>query len=133
MATARSVRQSIFETGLVVPSPESGAIHIGPLQLKGRVEPVRAFRILGEPEMLPERGVPGLSAPMVGREPELDLLTSLFERVRREGRPLCSTAWRSSRDSRERGTYGPRTAVPSVSVAPGGSGSISSSCPQRPP
>jgi len=66
---------------------------IGPLQLKGRVEPVRAFRILGEPEVPPERGVPGLSAPMVGREPELDLLASLFERVRREGRPNLVTVY----------------------------------------
>ncbi len=66
---------------------------IGPLELKGRVKRVRAFRVLDEVESLPERGVPGLQAPLVGRDDELDLLLSIFARVAGEGRPHLVTLY----------------------------------------
>jgi len=41
----------------------------------------------------PERGVPGLWAPMVGRDQELSLLETLLERVAAEGRPDLVTIY----------------------------------------
>ncbi len=64
----------------------------GPLELKGKLGPVQAFRVLGEGESQ-ERGVPGLTAPIVGRDAELDLLASLFDRVRTEHRPNLVTIY----------------------------------------
>jgi len=54
--------------------------------LKGRAEPVLARRLLG-PETESRRGVPGLQAPMVGRDPELGTLVSLLEDVKDSSRP----------------------------------------------
>ena len=65
----------------------------GRLELKGKSEPVHAFRVLEETPAAPERGVAGLHAPMVGREEELELLRSLFGRVARERRPHLVTLY----------------------------------------
>jgi class 3 adenylate cyclase/tetratricopeptide (TPR) repeat protein len=62
------------------------------LALRGKGRPVRAFRLQGE-EPGPERGVPGLRAPMIGRGSELALLVSLFERVAAEARPHLVTVY----------------------------------------
>jgi class 3 adenylate cyclase/tetratricopeptide (TPR) repeat protein len=62
------------------------------LDLKGRQDPVTALTLLSEGE-LQDRGIPGLYAPMVGRESELALLLSLHERVSREGRPNLVTVY----------------------------------------
>jgi class 3 adenylate cyclase/tetratricopeptide (TPR) repeat protein len=64
----------------------------GELALKGKQERVRAFRLLEETGS-GSRGVPGLTAPMVGRDTELDLLRSVYERVARERRPHLVTLY----------------------------------------
>jgi class 3 adenylate cyclase len=56
---------------------------LGPIEVKGRKEPVRAYQVIGpkkEPGKL--RGVAGLESPMVGRDQELATLTQLCETVR---------------------------------------------------
>jgi len=58
-----------------------------PLALKGKSEAVAAWLVGGELEEAEPRGVPGLAAPLVGREHELESLRTTFDRVRREGRP----------------------------------------------
>src|SRR3954453_19517585 len=64
----------------------------GTYELKGERERVRAFVVLEETGG-PTRGLPGFHAPMVGRDPELDLLRSVFERTAREGRPHLVTIY----------------------------------------
>jgi class 3 adenylate cyclase/tetratricopeptide (TPR) repeat protein len=66
---------------------------MGALDLKGKARRVHAFRVLEETTTLPERGVPGLRAPLVGRDDELDLLESIFGRVASEGRPHLVTLY----------------------------------------
>jgi class 3 adenylate cyclase len=66
---------------------------VGALDLKGKTEPIRAFRVLDETVVFPDRGVSGLRAPLVGRDDEIDLLTSIFARVEREGRPHLVTLY----------------------------------------
>jgi len=68
----------------------------GPLELKGKSEPMRAFLLLEEEEEEaapgePERGIPGIRAPLVGRDAELDLLSTLYGRVASEGTPHLAT------------------------------------------
>ena len=65
---------------------------LGPLSLKGKSAPVEALEVLGE-QAAARRGVPGLSAPMVGRERELDLLRTTFDRVVGDGRPHLVTVY----------------------------------------
>lgn len=60
---------------------------MGALDLKGKARRVHAFCVLDETTTLPERGVPGLRAPLVGRDDEIDLLESIYGRVASEGRP----------------------------------------------
>jgi tetratricopeptide (TPR) repeat protein len=55
----------------------------GSLLLKGKAQPVRAFLVEGEAK-IPARGVPWLRAPIVGRDNELDVLMSVYERVATE-------------------------------------------------
>ena len=65
---------------------------LAPLDLKGKSAPVRAFAV--EDEIAhPERGVPGLSAPLVGRDTEIGVLRSVYERAAREGRPHLVTLY----------------------------------------
>jgi class 3 adenylate cyclase/tetratricopeptide (TPR) repeat protein len=68
----------------------------GPLDLKGKSEPIPAFLLVEEeepegPAPEPERGIPGIRAPLVGRDAELDLLSSLYDRVASEGTPHLVT------------------------------------------
>jgi class 3 adenylate cyclase len=68
----------------------------GPLELKGKSERIPAFLLVEEeeeeaPPGEPERGIPGIRAPMVGRDAELDLLSSLYDRVASEGTPHLVT------------------------------------------
>jgi class 3 adenylate cyclase/tetratricopeptide (TPR) repeat protein len=61
-----------------------------PLTLKGKEEPVPAWEatgVLAEPR----RGAGRAQTPLIGREEEAGLLTSLVERVEREGRPHLVT------------------------------------------
>jgi class 3 adenylate cyclase/tetratricopeptide (TPR) repeat protein len=64
---------------------------VHPLELRGWREPVAAQRVvcandLGEP-------VTGLSAPLVGRESELELLENTYERIVRAGRAALVTIY----------------------------------------
>jgi class 3 adenylate cyclase/tetratricopeptide (TPR) repeat protein len=73
--------------------PTAPLIDLGPLELKGKTQAVRGFMLDGRvaPEL--ERGVPGLQAPMVGREAELDVLRSVYGRTVAEGRPGLITIY----------------------------------------
>ncbi len=62
------------------------------LTVKGKGEPVTARALLAETEE-PVRGLPGLRAPMVGRDQEMDLLRSVYGRVARERRPHLVTIY----------------------------------------
>jgi class 3 adenylate cyclase/tetratricopeptide (TPR) repeat protein len=63
---------------------------VEPLTLKGKSEPVPAFR-LADVVALSAAPEPRLEAPMVGRERELSQLVRAFELVRDEGRPQLVT------------------------------------------
>jgi class 3 adenylate cyclase/tetratricopeptide (TPR) repeat protein len=65
---------------------------LGEIELKGKAERVNATLIIGESDG-DERGIPGLHAPMVGRERELTLLRSVYERVAAERRPNLVTVY----------------------------------------
>jgi class 3 adenylate cyclase/tetratricopeptide (TPR) repeat protein len=62
-----------------------------PLDLRGKADPVAAWAVEGPRGQSEARGIPGLTAPMVGRDDELLLLQTLFDRVRRGGRPQLAT------------------------------------------
>ena len=66
---------------------------IGSLELKGKERGVRAFELVAEQHAGagPTRGIPGLTAPMVGRDRELALLSSIYQRSAAEGRPHLVT------------------------------------------
>ncbi len=64
---------------------------IGPLDLKGKSAPIRAFVVEGEPGGA-TRGIPGLRAPMVGRDSEMALLQTAFHRAG-DGRPQLMTIY----------------------------------------
>ena len=70
---------------------------LGALSVKGKAEPVRTVELLGEDERRltgdDERGIPGLRAPMVGRDHELDLLRSLYGRLAASGRAQLVTVY----------------------------------------
>ena len=54
-------------------------------------EPVPAWFVGGDRPEAESRGVPGLAAPLVGREHELESLQTTFAHVRRERRPELVT------------------------------------------
>ncbi|MFL5792220.1 MAG: adenylate/guanylate cyclase domain-containing protein, partial [Actinomycetota bacterium] len=64
----------------------------GSFELKGKQERVRAHVVVEE-SGAPTRGLPGFHAPMVGRDTELDLLQSVYERAARERRPHLVTIY----------------------------------------
>jgi class 3 adenylate cyclase/tetratricopeptide (TPR) repeat protein len=66
---------------------------LGPLDLKGKTEPVVAFRVVEETGIGIERGVPGLTAPMVGRDSELEVLRSVYRRAVGDRRPNLVTVY----------------------------------------
>ena len=78
--TARSARGLRFD-------------EVGSRELRGRVQEMRAFALTGVAAGAPERGIPGLRAPVVGRDQELALLDSLYQRVAGEGRPHLVTVY----------------------------------------
>ena len=64
---------------------------LGAIEVKGKSEPVPAYRVLGrkaEPGRL--RGIEGLNAPLIGRAGEFDTLRQVIEEVRQgRGRIVC--------------------------------------------
>ena len=64
---------------------------LDPLALKGRTERVSAWVVLGEREGPEAPAQGGLSAPMVGRERELEVLRSILDRVEAERAPHLIT------------------------------------------
>ena len=78
--TAASVRGFLFDD-------------LGSLELKGKARPFRAYALIDAVSDAPERGVPGLHAPMIGRDDELGLLRAVFERVLGESRPSVVTIY----------------------------------------
>jgi class 3 adenylate cyclase/tetratricopeptide (TPR) repeat protein len=64
----------------------------GQLELRGKQERVHAFAVLEETGG-PTRGLPGFQAPMVGRDAELDVLRSVYERAEHERRPHLVTIY----------------------------------------
>ena len=93
--------QSAAEPGTVVIGERTargarGSFHLeplGPLELKGKARPVNAFVVAEELEQAAGRGVPGLHAPLVGRDAELELLRSIYRRAVAEGRPNLITVY----------------------------------------
>ncbi|HVL52934.1 MAG TPA: adenylate/guanylate cyclase domain-containing protein [Vitreimonas sp.] len=69
---------------------------LGPLEVKGKTEPVHAYRVVGRrasPESRRGLGSVGLESPMVGRQAQLDTLVSLLGIARaRRGRIAFITA-----------------------------------------
>jgi class 3 adenylate cyclase/tetratricopeptide (TPR) repeat protein len=63
-----------------------------PLALRGKSEPVAAYVLTGERDE-PQRGIPGLRAPLVGRDAELGLLSSVLRRVADERRGHLMTIY----------------------------------------
>ncbi|MGH3047035.1 MAG: ATP-binding protein [Gaiellaceae bacterium] len=61
------------------------------LALKGKADAVIAWVVEAELEAPEPRGLPGLAAPLVGREHELALLRAAWERVCGDGRPHLVT------------------------------------------
>jgi class 3 adenylate cyclase/tetratricopeptide (TPR) repeat protein len=66
---------------------------LGPRDLRGKERPVPAVVLEDLSSDRAERGVPGLHAPMVGREQEVALLRTLYERSAAEGTPNLVTIY----------------------------------------
>ncbi len=66
---------------------------LGTVTLRGKQERVRALALRGVSRDRAVRGLPGVRAPLVGRERELDLLVALQERVVAEERPHIVTIY----------------------------------------
>jgi class 3 adenylate cyclase len=64
---------------------------VEPLALHGKAGAVPAWLVEGEREVVEPRGVPGLAAPLVGREHELAFLRTTFDRACRDRRPELVT------------------------------------------
>jgi len=65
---------------------------LGAAELRGKSARVNTF-LVEEEGIGSTRGVPGLRAPMVGRDAELAVLQSVYERVASEGRPHLVTIY----------------------------------------
>ncbi len=79
--------QTVVAERTVRAAPGFRFAELGGRELRGKEDPVRAFLLLGDAPDVPTRGLPGVRAPLVGRERELDLLLTLYERVVAERRP----------------------------------------------
>jgi class 3 adenylate cyclase len=69
---------------------------VGALTVRGKSRPVATVELLDETSAAPgdaERGIPGLRAPMVGRDQELELLRSIFGRLASSGRAQLVTIY----------------------------------------
>jgi class 3 adenylate cyclase len=92
---------------------------IGEVELRGKTAGVPAVVLEDVAPARAERGVPGLRAPMVGRDRELDVLRSLYERTVAESRPALVTIYGDpgvgkSRLTREFVDWAAATGAPTV-------------------
>ena len=78
--TASSVRGFLFDD-------------LGALELRGKARPVRAYALREAVANAPQRGIPGLSAPMIGRDDDLAIMRAVYERVLGEARPTTVTIY----------------------------------------
>jgi class 3 adenylate cyclase len=110
--------QTVVAERTVRAAPAFRFDELGPTQLRGKQEPVRAFLLLGEIPDAPTRGLPGVHAPLVGREGELDLLLTLYERVVAERRPHLVTIYGEPGVGKSRLTRELLQRLSSLAVAP---------------
>jgi class 3 adenylate cyclase/tetratricopeptide (TPR) repeat protein len=69
---------------------------LGEVRLTGKEQPIEALELVAsvpQPERIVERGVPGLRAPLVGRDDEVALLQGVYRRVTAEGIPHLVTIY----------------------------------------
>ncbi len=92
--------QQLAEPGQIVVGERTAAAApsfttrpLGPRQLKGKADETAVLELVGEVAGAPDRGVPGLRSPLVGRDRELELLVSLYERAAGEARPHLVTVY----------------------------------------
>jgi len=91
---------------------------LGPVTLRGRTEPVRIFEL--GPSVESARRSLITSAPIVGRDHELSLLETLFERTLRENSPYLVTVYGSAGVGKSRlvaeliESLGRRVAAPTI-------------------
>ena len=64
---------------------------LGAIELKGKEDPLPTFRVLGAKlEPGPLRGLPGMTAPLIGRDHEFQQLTKIMEQARQgRGQIVC--------------------------------------------
>jgi class 3 adenylate cyclase/tetratricopeptide (TPR) repeat protein len=97
--TAARLEQSAQPSEIVVAERTARAargfryLEVGDRELRGKDAPVAAVLLLDEAPERAVRGVPGLRAPMVGRDEELALLGTIYERTIAEGRPNLVTIY----------------------------------------
>ena len=92
LQTAAQPGQIVASARTVRSAPGSRWTALPDLDLKGKADSVPAVVVLEGPSGS-ARGIPGLSAPLVGRQREMDLLHSTFERARQEGQPHLVTIY----------------------------------------
>ena len=93
LQTAAEPGQIVASARTVRSAPGTRWAPLPALSLKGKAEPVDAVVVLGSRAGSDPRGVPGLSAPIVGRDRELDLIRTTFERSKAEQRPHLVTIY----------------------------------------
>ena len=97
--TAARLEQLAEPGQIVVAERTARAAHafsfraLGDLVVRGKRDGVAAVVLSPDAPTRPDRGVPGLRAPMVGRDRELDLLRSVYLRTVAESRPALVTVY----------------------------------------
>jgi class 3 adenylate cyclase len=91
--------QQVAEPGQIVVSERAARAskgmrfrELGPLQLKGKGQTVQAVELI-EADLPLGPGVAGVRAPLIGREREVALLRTVFQRVMSEARPNLVTIY----------------------------------------
>ncbi|HEY7738105.1 MAG TPA: AAA family ATPase [Candidatus Limnocylindria bacterium] len=117
--------QQLAEPGQIVVGERTAAAAptftfraLGGHELKGKQAEVEVLELVGEVAGAPDRGVPGLRSPLVGRERELEVLLSLYERVASEERPHLVTLYGEPGVGKSRLTVEFLSAVAGRSPAP---------------
>ncbi|HET9497272.1 MAG TPA: adenylate/guanylate cyclase domain-containing protein [Candidatus Limnocylindria bacterium] len=92
--------QQLAEPGQIVVGERTAAAApnfttrpLGTQRLKGKATETAVVELLSEAASTADRGVPGLRSPLVGRDRELELLVSTYERVASERRPHLVTLY----------------------------------------